>query len=395
MTNDVLIVDAARSPIGKKNGSFAKVHPADVLGPVLRDLVARNGVDPSAIGQVVGACINKVGVQAMNITRTAWLAHGGPNSVPATTVDSQCGSSQYALNLAASLIASGAEDIVIACGVENLSRIPIGADWHAGSAAGYGEAIPESYYRYQPFLSQFDAAEQIAIKYGITRSDSDHFGLASQERAAKAVAQGFFDKQIIPVEVYEYDDGGAKTRACITVTRDEVPRDSSLEALARLKPVAGENGIHTAGTSSQLADGASAVLLMSSRAAEQWGLTPLAKVTHTALVGCDPVLMLEGPIPVTETLLDRSGLSIDDIDVFEVNEAFSSVVLAWAKTVGADLARVNPNGGAIALGHPLGGTGTFLVTKAVHELVRADSRRALITVCSGGGLGPGTLVERV
>jgi acetyl-CoA C-acetyltransferase len=391
----VLIVEAGRSAIAKKNGSFAHVHPADVLGPVLRGVIDRAGVDPAAIGQIVGACINKLGAQAMNITRTAWLSHGGPQTVPATTVDSQCGSSQYALNLASSLIASGAEDIVIACGVENMSRIPIGADWHGGRAAGFGEALPQSYFGYFPFLNQFDGAEQIAVKYGITRTDSDRFGLASQERAAKAVAQGYFEDQIIPIEVDAYDSEGATTGERITVTRDEIPRDSSMEALGRLKPVAGDAGIHTAGTASQIADGASAVLLMSPRAAEQWGLSPLARVTHTTLVATDPVLMLEGPIPATHSLLSKSGLSIEDIDVFEVNEAFAAVVLAWAKTVGADLDKVNPNGGAIALGHPLGGTGTFLVTKAVHELMRVGTDRALISVCSGGGLGPGTLIERV
>jgi acetyl-CoA C-acetyltransferase len=395
MTNEVVIVEAGRSAIGKRRGSFAHVHPADVLGPVQLGVVSRAGIDPAAVGQIVGACINKIGAQAMNITRTAWLSHGGPQTVPATTVDSQCGSSQYALNLAYGLIASGVEDIVLACGVENMSRIPIGADWHGGRDVGFGEALPESYNDYFPFISQFEGAERIATKYGITRAESDQFGLASQERAAKAVAQGYFEQQIIPVEVDVYDAEGLKTGERVTVTRDEIPRDTSLEALARLKPVAGADGIHTAGTASQIADGATAVLLMSADAAERSGLTPLARVTHTTLMATDPVLMLEGPIPATRSLLAKSGLSIEDIDVFEVNEAFSSVVLAWAKTVEAPMDKVNPNGGAIALGHPLGGTGTFLVTKAVHELVRSGADRALISVCSGGGLGPGTLIERV
>jgi acetyl-CoA C-acetyltransferase len=392
---DVVIVEAGRSAIGRKKGSFAQVHPADVLGPVQLAVLARAGVDPGAVGQVVGGCINKVGMQSMNITRTAWLSYGGPVEVAASTVDSQCGSSQHAVNLAHSLIASGAEDVVLACGVENMSRIPIGSDSVAGTKAGMGKPISRSYREHHEFISQFEGAERIATKYGVTRADADEFGLASQERAAKAIAAGWFDEQIIPVEVDAFDDAGERTGERITVTRDEIPRDTSLEALANLKPVAREDGIHTAGTSSQIADGASAVLLMSAAAADRLGATPLARVTQTALVGCDPVLMLEGPIPATERMLSREGIGIDDVDVFEVNEAFASVVLAWRRTVGADPARVNPNGGAIALGHPLGATGCFLTTKAVHELVRGGGRRALISMCCGGGLGTGTLIERI
>jgi acetyl-CoA C-acetyltransferase len=392
---EVVIVEAGRSPIGKKNGSLAQVHPADVLGPVQMGVLARAGIAPEQVDQVVGGCINKVGAQAMSITRTAWLSHGGAEGVPASTVDSQCGSSQYAVNLAYSLIASGAEDIVLACGVENMSRIPIGSDAFAGAKAGLGKPVSKSYFEHFEFASQFEGAERIAAKYGISREDADRFGLRSQERAARAVAEGRFDGQIIPVEVDVFTEDGSRTGERTTVVRDEIPRDTTLEALGRLKPVAREDGIHTAGTSSQIADGAAAVLLMSVEAAERLGATPMARVTQTALVGCDPVLMLEGPIPATEKLLHRAGLSIDDIDLFEINEAFASVVLAWQQTVGPDPDKVNPNGGAISLGHPLGATGCFLATKAVHELRRTGQQRALVTMCCGGGLGTGTLFERV
>jgi acetyl-CoA C-acetyltransferase len=392
---EVVIVEAVRSPIGKKNGSLATTHPADVLGPVQMAALARAGVPADAVGQVVGGCINKVGAQSMNITRTAWLSHGGPVEVAASTVDSQCGSSQHAVNLAHALIASGAEDIVLVCGVENMSRIPIGSDAVAGTKAGMGKPISRTYHAHHEWISQFEGAERIATKYGVTRADADEFGLASQERAAKAIAAGWFDGQIVPVEVDVLDAEGQRTGERRTVSVDEIPRDTSLEALAGLKPVARADGIHTAGTASQIADGASAVLLMSATRADELGCAPLARVAGTALVGCDPVLMLEGPIPATERLLGRAGLGIGDIDVFEVNEAFASVVLAWQRTVGADPERVNPNGGAIALGHPLGATGCFLTTKAVHELQRGGGRRALISMCCGGGIGTGTLIERV
>ncbi len=293
---EVVVVEAGRSPIGKKNGSLARVHPADVLGPVQMGVLAAAGVDPDQVDHVVGGCINKVGAQAMNVTRTAWLSYGGPDSVPASTVDSQCGSSQYAVNLGYSLIASGAEEVVLACGVENMSRIPIGSDAFAGTKAGLGKPVSKSYFDYFEFVSQFEGAERIATKYGITREDADRLGLSSQERAARAIAEGRFDTQIIPVEVDVFAEDGSRTGERTTVVADEIPRQTSLEALARLTPVAREDGIHTAGTSSQIADGASAVLLMSADAAERLGATPRARITQTALVGCDPELMLEGPI---------------------------------------------------------------------------------------------------
>jgi len=390
---DVVIVDAARSAVGRKNGSLGLVHPTDVLGQVLEQLIERNGLDSDQVDQVIGGCINKLGAQGMNVTRTAWLSHGGAEATPCITIDSQCGSSQEAATLATSLVASGMADVVIACGVENMTRLPIGSD-SVGLDAGLGKPVSRSYFGSYEFVSQFEGAERMAEKYQITRQDTDAFGLESQERAATAVAEGRFKSQIIPLEVPVFDENGKRTDKTFTFDTDELPRDTSLEALAELKPVAREDGVHTAGTSSQIADGGAAVLIMSVDKAEELGLTPMARVVETALVGCDPVLMLEGPIPATEKLLANAGLSIGDIDIFEVNEAFASVVLSWAKTVGADPARVNPNGGAIALGHPLGATGCFLITKAVHELARSGGEYGLISMCCGGGLGTGTLVQR-
>ncbi len=392
---EVVIVEAGRSAIGKRNGSLAGAHPADILGPVMMEVINRAGIVSGDVGQVVGGCINKVGAQAMNITRTAWLSHGGAEEVAATTVDAQCGSSQHAVNTAHALIASGVEDVVLACGVESMSTLPIGSDAFAGAKAGYGKPVSRTYFEHYEFVSQFEGAERIADKYGIDRSNTDAFGLESQERAARAVAEGRFETQVIAVDAPVLDADGNKTDERITVTRDEIPRDTSLEQLAKLKPVAREDGVHTAGSSSQIADGASAVLMMSAEKAAELGVTPLARVLQTALVGCDPVLMLEGPIPATKKVLEREGITMDDVDVVEINEAFASVVLAWAKEMEPDMATVNPNGGAISLGHPLGGTGCFLTTKAVHELQRSGGRYGLITMCCGGGLGTGTLIERI
>jgi acetyl-CoA C-acetyltransferase len=391
---DVVIVEAGRSQIGKKKGALSAAHPTELLAQVMAEVLKRAGIAPNLVGQVVGGCINKVGAQAMNVTRTAWLTAGLPADVACSTIDSQCGSSQYAVNLAASLIASGAEDVVLACGVENMSLLPIGSDSIAGAQAGYGKPVSRKYFEHYEFTSQFEGAERIATKYGITREDADRFGLESQLRAARAVKEGRFASQLVPVEVPVPVAAGEKPSQKQTVTRDEVPRDTSLEALANLKPVARPDGIHTAGSASQVADGAAAVLLMTDAKAKELGLRPRARVTDTALVGCDPVLMLEGPIPATRKLLQKNGLRISDIDVFEINEAFASVVLSWARTLEPDMARVNPNGGAIALGHPLGATGCGLVTKAINELERTNGRTALVTMCCGGGLGTGTLIER-
>jgi acetyl-CoA C-acetyltransferase len=392
--HDVVIVDAARSPVGKKNGSLGGAHPTDVLGQVMMKVLERNKLQSDVVDQVVGGCINKLAAQGMNVTRTAWLAHGGAETTPCITIDSQCGSSQQSTTLAHSILASGHADVVMACGVENMTRLPIGSD-AVGRDPKMGKPISKSYFEHHEFTSQFEGAERVAEKYQITRQDTDAFGLQSQQRAKHAIDNNYFASQIIPVQAPVMDENFEKTGETIVVTKDEIPRDTSLEALAGLKPVAREDGIHTAGTSSQIADGAAVVLMMTAEKAQALGLQPLATIKASALVGCDPVLMLEGPIPATEKLLKDSGLSIEDIDVFEVNEAFASVVLSWAKTVGADMDKVNPNGGAISLGHPLGATGCFLITKAVHELARTGGRYGLISMCCGGGLGTGTLVERV
>jgi acetyl-CoA C-acetyltransferase len=391
---DVVIVDAARTAVGKRKGSLGWVHPTDTLGPVLMKVLERNGLTSSQVDQVVGGCINKLGAQGMNVTRTAWLAHGGDQKTPCITIDSQCGSSQQATGLGYSLIRSGMADVVLACGVENMTRLPIGSD-AIGLPKEYGKVVSKSYFEHYEFTSQFEGAERVAEKYQVTRKDADAYGLRSQQRAARAQDEGRFDAQIIPLEVPVFDEQGEKTGTTKVFAKDEIPRDTSLEALAGLKPVARENGIHTAGQASQIADGAAAVLLMSAAKAAELGLKPKARIVDSVLVGCDPVLMLEGPIPATEKLLAHAKLNIDDIDVFEVNEAFASVVLGWQKAVGADPERVNPNGGAIALGHPLGATGCFLLTKAVYELERSGGRYGLVSMCCGGGLGTGTLIERI
>jgi acetyl-CoA C-acetyltransferase len=389
----VVVVDAVRTPIGRRGGGLSSVHPVELLAQVQQALVERAGLDPTEVDQVVGGCVSQVGEQSFNVTRTAWLSAGLPLATAATTVDTQCGSSQQATNLATALVASGVVDVAVACGVETMSRIPIGSN--SSKRLGLGVPIPKSYFAQYEFTSQFEGAERIAEKWGITREDADRFGLASQERAASAWAEGRFDGQWIPIEAPDLDDDGKPTGATHTVERDEGLRETSLEKLAQLKPVAREDSVHTAGNSSQISDGAAAVLLMAEERADRLGLTPRARIVDTCLVGVDPVLMLTGPIDATTRLLERTGLSIDDIDLFEINEAFASVVLAWAKEVGADLERTNPNGGAIALGHPLGATGAFLLTKALNELDRTDGRYGLVSMCCGGGLGTGTIVERL
>ena len=390
---DVVIVDALRTPIGRRGGGLASLHPAEVLSRVQSALVERSGVDPAEVGQVVGGCVSQVGEQSFNVTRTAWLAAGLPLETAATTVDTQCGSSQQATNVATSLIGSGVVDVAVACGVELMSRIPIGSN--SSNKLGLGVPIPKTYFGQYEMTSQFEGAERIAEKWGITRDDTDRFGLASQERAAQAWAEGRFDGQFIPIEAPDLGEEGEVLDSMHTVARDEGIRESTLEKLSTLKPVAREDGVHTAGNSSQISDGAAALMMMTADKADELGLTPRARVVDTCLVGVDPVLMLTGPMDATTHLLNRSGLGIDDIDVFEINEAFASVVLAWAKEVGADLDKTNPNGGAIALGHPLGATGAFLMTKALYELERTDGKYGLISMCCGGGLGTGTLIERV
>ena len=390
---EVVIVDAVRTPIGRRNGGLSTVHPADLLATVLREVVGRSGIDAKEVDQVVAGCVSQVGAQSFNIGRTAWLTAGLPLSTAATTVDTQCGSSQQATNVASSLVAAGVVDVAVACGVELMSRVPIGSN--SAKALGLGVPIPKTYFGQYEFTSQFEGAERIADKWGVTRADTDELGLASQQRAAQAWAEGRFDTQILPVDTPDVDDAGEPRGTTHNVARDEGLRDTSLEALAGLKPVGRPDGVHTAGSSSQISDGAAALLMTTAEKARALGLRPRARVVDTCLVGVDPVLMLTGPIDATQRLLARTGVAMADIDLIEINEAFASVVLAWQRELGADLERTNPNGGAIALGHPLGCTGAFLMTKAVHELERADQSLALVTMCCGGGLGTGTLIERV
>src|SRR4051794_39774196 len=329
---DVVIVEAVRSPLGRRGGGLSTMHPADLLGAVQREVVERAGIDPGDVGQIVGGCVTQVGEQSFNIARTAWLAAGLPLTVAATTVDSQCGSSQQATNLAAGLIASGAVDIAMACGVEMMSRVPLGAS----VANGPGRAIPKSYFGHYEMTSQFEGAERIAEKWGITRQDTDAFGLQSQQRAIRAWEEGRFEREVLPIEAPDLNEEGKPTGSTHTVARDEGLRETSMEKLATLKPVAREDGVHTAGTSSQISDGAAAVLVTTRAAADELGLRPRARVVDTCLVGVDPVLMLTGPIDATRHLLGRNGLALDDIDVTEINEAFASVVLAWERELGAD-----------------------------------------------------------
>ncbi len=388
---DVVIVEAVRSPIGRRGGGLSTLHPAELLGAVQKALVERSGIDPAAVDQIVGGCVTQVGEQTFNIARTAWLTAGLPLTVAATTVDSQCGSSQQATNLGAGLIASGAADVVISCGVESMSRIPLGSSVKAGP----GRPFPKSYFpQYEP-TSQFEAAERIADKWAIGRDECDAFGLQSQQRAGRAWREGRYEREVVAITAPVLGDDGKPTGETYVVDHDEGLRETSLEKLAALKPVARDDGVHTAGTSSQISDGAAAVLMMSAERAAALGLTPRARIVSHCLVGVDPVLMLTGPIDATHKLLARSGISMADIDTVEINEAFASVVLAWQRELSPDPETVNPNGGAIALGHPVGCTGARLITSALHELERIDASLGLVTMCCGGGLGTGTILERV
>ncbi|MGE2726576.1 steroid 3-ketoacyl-CoA thiolase [Mycolicibacterium pulveris] len=384
-----MIVEALRSPIGRRNGGLSTFHSADLLGAVLAELIDRAGIDAADVGQVLGGCIGQVGQQSFNVTPTAWLTAGLPVGVPATTVDSQCGSSQQAMTLAHGLLAGGLIDAAVACGVEVMSRVPLGATL----SKGVGKAIPRSYFQRYEYTTQFQASELIAKKWQITREEADQLGLESQQRAAQAWAEGRFTSQIVAVDAPVLDENGRPTGDVNRVERDECLRESTREGLAGLK-LLDENGVHTAGTSSQIADAASALLMTTRQRADELGLTPRARVVDSCLVGGDPTLMLTEPINATRTLLERNDLNIEDIDVIEINEAFASVVLAWEREIKPDHERVNPNGGAIAMGHALGSTGCVLTTKAIHELERTGATRALVTMCCGGGLGTGTLLER-
>jgi len=390
---DVVIVDAVRTPVGRRNGGLSTCHSVDVLGTVQKALFDRTGIDPLEVGQVVGGCVGQVGMQSMNVTRTAWLTAGLPIEAPATTVDAQCGSSQQATNLAYALVASGTVDVAVGCGIELMSQVGFGAT--TPKEPNSGRPINRNYFDHFEFTSQFEGSERMADHWGLTREDCDAFGKQSQDRAARAWQEDRYGTQLVNVEAPVLDEEGSLTGETVTVARDEGLRETTLEGLAQLKPSGRPDGVHTAASSSQISDGAGAVLLMTADKAAALGVAPLARVVDTCLVGSDPEFMLTGPIGATQKLLADNGMAIDDIDVVEINEAFASVVPCWEKEVGPDMERVNPNGGAIALGHPLGGTGAILTTNAVHALQRTDGEYALVTMCCGGGLGTGTLLQRI
>jgi acetyl-CoA C-acetyltransferase len=389
---EVVIVEAVRTPIGKRNGGLSGMHSIDLLAAAQRAVIERSGIDPAEVGQVVGGCVSQVGMQALNVTRTAWLNAGLPLEIAATTVDAQCGSSQQATQLAYSMVAAGVVDVAISCGVEIMSRVPLGSN--TPREPDLGRPVNRHYRERYELTTQFEGAERIADKWGITRAECDAFGKLSQDRAAQAWADDRFGTQIVPVNAPDLGDDGKPTATNHLISRDEGLRATTLEGLAKLKPTGRPNGVHTAGTSSQISDGASAILLMTRAKADSLGLTPKAAIVDVTLVGCDPVLMLEGPIVATRKLLAENKLGVEDIGVFEINEAFASVVLAWERELKPDLDRVNPNGGAIAHGHPLGATGAILLTKAVYELERTNREHAIVSMCCGGGLGTGTLLRR-
>jgi acetyl-CoA C-acetyltransferase len=374
-----VIVEAVRTPIGKQNGLLSGRHVTYPLGHVQKAVLERAGVAPRDVGQVLGGCVTQVGEQGFNVTRMAWLAAGLPPSVGASTIDCQCGASQQANHLIHALIAAGEIDVGLACGVEVMSRVGLGAN----TLKGPGRVKPPGFPHDMPH--QFVAAERIARKHGFTRAQLDAFGLSSQQKAARARAEGRFGREIVPIET---PLPGAEVRV------DEGPRETTREALAGLAPLL-PGGLHTPGNVCQVSDGAAAVLWMDEGQARARGLRPRARIRAQALVGTDPYYHIEGPIQATEAVLRRAGMTLGDIDLFEINEAFASVVLAWVKTFEADPERLNVNGGAIALGHPMGATGARLIVTALHELERTGGGTALIAMCCGGAVGTGTIIERL
>ena len=379
-----VIVEAVRTPVGKRGGALAGMHAAEILGGVQTALLDRAGLEPASVEQVIGGCVTQAGEQSNNITRTAWLHAGLPHAAGCLTLDAQCGSAQQAAHLAAGLIAADAIGVGIACGVESMSRVPLGT----AARADAGSPRPASWDIDLP--NQYVGAERIAQRRGLSRAETDAFGLRSQALAQAAWAQGRFDREVVPVKA-PVVNGAGETRV---VDRDEGLRETSLAALERLKPVV-EGGLHTAGTSSQISDGAAAVLLADADRARSLGLRPRARILAQCLVGGEPYYHLDGPVQATERVLARSGMTIGDIDLFEVNEAFASVVLSWLAVHQADADRVNVNGGAIALGHPVGSTGARLLTTALHELERRGAGTALITMCAGGAMATATIIERL
>ncbi|HEY1634864.1 MAG TPA: steroid 3-ketoacyl-CoA thiolase [Acidimicrobiales bacterium] len=382
-----VIVEAVRTPIGKRNGVLSGMHAADILAAAQVEVIKRAGIDPADVEQVVGGCVTQAGEQASNVTRNAWLGAGLPFETAATTVDCQCGSSQQANHLVAGLVSAGALDVGIACGIEAMSRVGLGMNVFNGPGIPRSEGYPAD------MPDQFGAAERIAERRGITREDVDALALASQQHAARAQAEGRFDREIAAVEAPEVGpDGPIGSRRL--VDRDQGPRDTTAEGLAKLNAVR-EGGIHTAGNSSQISDGAAAVLWMSEERARAAGLRPRARIVAQVLVGSEPYYHLDGPVDATRRVLAKAGMTMGDIDLFEVNEAFASVVLSWARVHQPDMEKVNVNGGAIALGHPVGATGSRLITTALHELERSDQTTALVSMCCGGALATGTILERI
>ena len=382
---EVVIVEAVRTPIGRghpEKGYYKDVHPSNLLAKVYRELFERSGVDPTETGDVVTGCAQQFGEQGVNIGRNAWLEAGLPVETPATTIDRQCGSAQQAVNFAAALIATGVHDVAIGSGVEHMGHISFADGYEVMKEHG-SPFSPELMERYD-LIPQGLSAEMIADKWEIPRSELDELGVRSQELAARATEEGRFEREVVPFSV----NGD-------TYVADQGLRETTLEALANLKPAFKEDGKITAGNSSQVSDGAAAVLLMSREKADALGLKPRARIYDQTTVGVDPVIMLTGPIPATEKLLERNGMKMDDIDLVEINEAFASVVAAWRRELEPDMDRVNVNGGAIALGHPLGSTGARLITTLLHEMERTDKEMGLVTMCCGGGLGTGTLIERI
>jgi acetyl-CoA C-acetyltransferase len=382
-----VIVEATRSPIGKRGGWLSGLHATELLGFTQKALVEKAGIDAGEVEQVIGGCVTQFAEQSNNVTRTSWLTAGLPDHVGATTIDCQCGSAQQANHLIVGLIAAGAIDVGVACGIEAMSRVGLGANagpdrnWRAES---WDIDLPD----------QFTAAERIAKRRGISREDLDHWGFESQRKAKQAWAENRFDREISGIEAPVLDEQKQPTSERHIVTRDQGLRDTTLEGLAGLKPVI-EGGTHTAGTSSQISDGAAAVLWMDEDKARALGLRPRARIVSQALVGAEPYYHLDGPVQSTARVLEKAGMKMGDIDITEINEAFASVVLSWARVHNPDMDKVNVNGGAIALGHPVGSTGSRLITTALHELERTDQSTALITMCAGGALSTGTIIERI
>ena len=380
---EAYIIDAVRTPVGKRNGALAGLHPIDLGVHAFRGIFGRNDVDPAAVDDAIVGCVDAIGGQAGNIGRLTWLAAGYPEEVPGVTVDRQCGSSQQAISFGAQAIMAGTAELILAGGMQNMSRIPISSAMIVGREFGFSTPTAESAFWAQRYrdeeISQFRGAEMIAQRWDISREDMERFALASHQRAFAAIRGGHFDNEIVAVEGFAVD---------------ETPRETSLEKMAALAPLS-DGGRMTAAVASQICDGASSVLLASEQAVKDHNLTPRARIHHISCRGADPVLMLTGPIPATRYALDKTGLSIDDIDVVEINEAFAPVVLAWIKETGADPAKVNPNGGAIALGHPLGATGAKLFATMLGELERTGGRYGLQTMCEGGGTANVTIIERL